>query len=416
MSDKLKTPTSSLGLKDVKLKILLEITEAINNNYKREDLFKIYEDVLRDELKIGKLVLFIDDDGWRYALKYGVKDKDFKIDLEKDLLHINEITEVNIKSKPHFEPFDVIIPVFHKSNPLAYLLIGDIDDEKIEVSPTIKHLPFIQTLTNIIVVAIENKKLAKDQIKQEGIRKELELASEMQSMLFPSSLPNDDKLEISAYYQPHHQIGGDYYDYIRLNEEEVVFCLADVSGKGISAAFLMSNFQANIRASIKRIPIFYLVQKLNSRVMESAKGEKFITLFMAKYNLTTRVLNYINAGHNPPLLLSSIPNVSEAKSDTVDLLEKGCTGLGIFDELPEVNEGIITIPENSILVCYTDGVVELENDKGQEFGVEALKKLILKNKDLNMQKLNDVINEKLAEHKGDQPYIDDIALFSCRFF
>ena len=177
MSDKLNTTSSSLEIKDLKLNLLLEITEAINDNYKREELFKIYEDVLKNKLKIGKLALFSDDDGWRCALKYGVKDKDFKIDLEKDLLPINEITEVNIKSKPHFEPFDVIIPVFHKSNPLAYLLIGDIDEGKIEVSPTIKHLPFIQTLTNIIVVAIENKKLAKEQIKQEGIRKELELAS-----------------------------------------------------------------------------------------------------------------------------------------------------------------------------------------------------------------------------------------------
>jgi len=235
-------------------------------------------------------------------------------------------------------------------------------------------------------------------------------------MLFPTSLPNDDKLEISAYYQPHHQIGGDYYDYIKLNEEEVVFCLADVSGKGISAAFLMSNFQANIRASIKRIPIFYLVQKLNSKVMASAKGEKFITLFMAKYNLTTRVLNYINAGHNPPFLLSPSANSGDRSDDNVSLLEKGCTGLGIFDELPEVNEGIITIPKNSILICYTDGVVELENEKGEEFGTEALKKLILENRDLSMQELNDVIIEKLAKYKGNQPYIDDIALFSCRFF
>ena len=416
MSDKLNTTSSSLDIKDIKLNLLLEITEAINDNYKREELFKIYEDVLKNKLKIGKLALFSDDDGWRCALKYGVKDKDFKIDLEKDLLPISEITEVNIKSKPHFEPFDVIIPVFHKSKPLAYLLIGDIDEGKIEVSPTIKHLPFIQTLTNIIVVAIENKKLAKEQIKQEGIRKELELASEMQTMLFPTSLPNDDKLQIAAYYQPHHQIGGDYYDYIKLNEEEVVFCLADVSGKGISAAFLMSNLQANIRASIKRIPIFYLVQKLNSKVMTSAKGEKFITLFIAKYNLTTRVLNYINAGHHPPFLLSPSANSGDRSDYTVSLLEKGCTGLGIFDELPEVNEGIITIPKNSILICYTDGVVELENEKGEEFGTEALKELILKNRDLSMQELNDVIIEKLAKYKGNQPYIDDIALFSCRFF
>ncbi len=406
---------SSVKIKDFKLDVLLKITNAINENFSREELFEIFEDVLKNKLEIGKLALFIRENDWNCAIRYGISDEEFQLDAERDLLGITEITYLNITAEKQFEHFDVIIPVFHKQKPLAYLLIGDIDEERIEISPTIKHRPFIQTLTNIIVVAIENKILAKERIQQEGIKKELQLASEMQSMLFPKELPSNDKIHVAAFYQPHQQVGGDYYDYIRLNDHEVVFCLADVSGKGIPAAFLMSNFQAYLRTLIRKIPLFYLVQRLNSKVMQSAKGEKFITLFIAKYNVNTRVLNYINAGHNPPLLYSGTKDKSK-EQDRFNLLKTGCTGLGMFEELPKVDEGIINVDENSTLLCYTDGVVELENPAGQEFGLEALKIIMQECASESVDSLNDTIRDRLIEHKAGGPYIDDIALFSCKFF
>lgn len=402
---------SGFQIKEFKLNVLLEVTNAINENFSRKELFKIFQNVLKDKLKIGKLALFMKDESWYCAIKYGISHRDFNVDIAEELLDLKEMTYVDPKAQPHFKPFDFIIPVFHKTRPLAFLLIGDIDAEAIEVSPAIQHRPFIQTLTNIILVAIENKRLAKEQIEQEGIKKELQMASEMQSLLFPASLPKNDKLELAALYQPHQQVGGDYYDCIRLNDQEIVICLADVSGKGIPAAFLMSNFQAYIRTLIKRIPLFYLVQRLNSKVLESAKGEKFITLFIAKYNIEKRVLNYINAGHNPPLLYNKTDN-----SETIVPLETGCTGLGMLDELPKVDEGIINIEPNSTLLCYTDGVVELENDLGKEYGLESLESILRSEKYKSMESLNTLIKEELVRHKQSQPYIDDIALFSCKFF
>ena len=153
---------------------------------------------------------------------------------------------INLSEQTQIKSFEIIIPVFHKSKPLAYLLIGDLED-KVEVSPAIKHLNFVQTITNIIVVAIENKKLAKKSILQAALKKEMEFASQMQSMLFPSILPNDAQLNAAAFYLPQQEVGGDYYDFIWLNANEFAFCVADVSGKGVPAALLMSNFQANLR-------------------------------------------------------------------------------------------------------------------------------------------------------------------------
>lgn len=405
------TPTNknlSKRVKDIKLNSLLEITKAINHNFSTEQLLEIFEEVLEKQLNIGKLVLFSNEnDTWKCILKYGVGDEYNDINVERDLLSITEIGTINFSQKRLSKAFEIVIPVFHKSQPLAYVLIGDLED-KVEVSPAIKHLPFVQTLTSIIVVAIENKKLARDTIRQAAMRKELELASEMQSMLFPSTLPSDKNIDTAAFYLPHQQVGGDYYDFIWLNENECAFCVADVSGKGVAAALLMSNFQANLRVLFSHTSsLTDLVRELNSKVMANAKGEKFITLFIAKYNLVTRTLTYVNAAHNPPLL---------ASGNSISTLKIGCTGLGMFDEIDKIKEGIVNLSPGTTIVCYTDGLTELENDKGEDFGIDSLKELIKKNQHLNMMELNTLIMETVMTYKQSRPYIDDIALFSLKAF
>ena len=398
---------SRAKLMEIKLSSLLEVTKAINSNTSTQELLSIFENVLKNQLNIGKLMLYSFDAGWKCILKFG-SESDVEVDVEKDLSAIREISFIDFSGSSLKDHFDIVVPVYHKEDPLAYVLIGDVNDEKLEVSPIIKHLPFIQTLTNLIVVAIENKKLAKENIRQAAVRKELELASEMQNMLFPTELPSNDRLEIDARYMPHQQVGGDYYDFIVLNENEVAFCVADVSGKGVAAALLMSNFQANLRILFNHTTsLTDLVKELNGKVMASAKGEKFITLFIAKLNLVTKTLTYINAGHNPPLLMSD---------KTVSLLKIGTTGLGMLDELMKVKEGIVHLNNRTTIVCYTDGVTELENEEGKDFGIDSLKKVMLENNHLPMDELNNRIIFSINKHKGSRNYIDDIALFSVRVF
>jgi sigma-B regulation protein RsbU (phosphoserine phosphatase) len=402
---------------ELKLNSLLEITKAINNNFSTEQLIEIFKDVLENQLGISKLILFIHEyDSWKCTLSYGVGEEYKEIDVERDLLPIKEInainfssnTPINFSEKSRNNIFEIVIPVFHKTQPLAYLLIGDSEDSMEVISPSIKHLNFVQTLTSIIVVAIENKKLAKENVRQAAVKKELELASHMQAMLFPTLLPCDNKIDSAAYYLPHQQVGGDYYDFIWLNENECVFCVADVSGKGVAAALLMSNFQANLRILLKHSKTLSdLVIELNSKVMENAKGEKFITFFIAKYNLITRELSYINAAHNPPIIIMN---------NTISMLQKGCTGLGMFDVIPEIIEDTIILPQASTIMCYTDGLTELENDAGIDFGEEQLKEILNNNHQLDMNSLNKLIFEKATTHKQNQPYVDDIALFSIKLF
>ncbi len=398
---------NKLKSKDFKLNSLLEITTSINSNKTVSEILTIYNYVLKEQLGIKKFLLFNKQKSWHILQKEGIKGKIKDIDVETDILRFKEITVIESSNNVSLNKFDVIIPVFQKEKPLAYLIVGGLNSSS--KSNPLANLNFIQTLTNIVIVAIENKRLAKENVKQEVYRKELQVASEMQQLLFPSNLPNNSKLDISAKYIPHHKVSGDYYDYIQLNDTEFIVCIADVSGKGVPAAMLMANFQATLRTlfTYQNFELDYLIKELNQTVFKNAKGEKFITFFIAKYNSDTRVLKYINAGHNWPILV----NKSETK-----YLNKGSIGLGMLEEIPFLDTEEVYIKPNTTLLLYTDGVVELENEEEEQFETDRLIKIIKSFYPLSMDDLNAIVFGKLDEWRGSKKYVDDTAVLSCRIF
>lgn len=398
-----------ISLQEFKLNSLLEITNAINTNQPVDQLTRILGFILKEQLGFDKFVLFHKQDEWQSLLKVGFKGKVKDINIKEDLSRFKEITVIESSPSKIINEFDVVVPVFHKNEPLAYLLVAGLEHEKLRLTETLTNMSFIQTLANIIVVAIENKRMTKLGIIQERIKKELEVASEMQKLLFPSDLPSNRKMDISAKYTPRHEVGGDYYDFIPLGEEEYIICIADVSGKGIGAAMLMANFQATIRTlfSYQRFELDFLVEELNKKVIKSAKGEKFITFFVAHYNAVTRKMKYINAGHNHPFITNG---------KTVEMLDQGSIGLGMLDELPFINEGSLELASNTTLVLYTDGIIELENEKNQFFELERLIKLVHSYYPLKMEDLNNLIFSKLDEWRAARSLVDDTAIFTCRFF
>jgi len=397
-------------ISDEKLNALFELTKNINLNASISDLLAIYREVLENKLNIGRLILLSHDGNWRCILSYGIElDKlEFTIERAKGYSKVREIAQVHQDSWPHGCELDIVVPVYHKESPLAYLFLGDLKEGKKGTGSALKHLPYIQTLTNILVVAIENKKLAKEHIHQALLKHELDLAKEIQSILVPSVLPHTDELDVAAYYLPFHEISGDYYDFIPLNESEFAFCIADVSGKGVAAALLMSNFQASLHAQIEQTSsLTELVTKLNHNVMETAKGESFITFFIAKFNRLTQTLNYINAGHYPPILYME---------NTVNLLKSGGPALGMLPKIPYLKEGIIAISAPASLLAYTDGITELENDSNEEFGIDKLTDLFISfaNAGISSKEVNDKIAETLTAYKGKKEYMDDVTLLCCR--
>jgi sigma-B regulation protein RsbU (phosphoserine phosphatase) len=200
------------------------------------------------------------------------------------------------------------------------------------------------------------------------LKKELELAAKMQKMLIPDSrhMPKNPELIVNGFYYPHYEVGGDYYDCIKLSETKTGICIADVSGKGMSAAILMSNFQASLRALLTaEIDLELLIRKLNTIVVSNAAGEKFITFFIARYDHKNKVLEYINAAHNPPVFFNTA-------TGEVNHLKSSSVGIGMLDEIPNVRKTEIPIRGHCKIVCYTDGLSELKGDDGQDIGTKEI--------------------------------------------
>lgn len=393
-----------------KLELILKITQAINENLSVDELLQQYQNILFEDLKIGKIAVFKFNSRWEKLLVSGIsRDYIDKIKIEKHLSNFSEITYISSDLPDVFQSFDFIIPVFHKNSVLAYILIGDIDEEMEGMSPAIRHLSFIQTISNIIIVAMENKRMYKQLLIQEAFKKEMELASKIQNLLIPnqSSLPQNQYISTRGYYQPHLEIGGDYYDFINFNNQELGFCIGDVSGKGIPAALIMSNFQATLRALFRpETPLDELMRQLNQKVCENSSSEKFLTFFIGIYNYSTRKLKYVNASHHPPLLYNF------EKGETT-LLKEGCIGLGMLDEIPKITVGEITIEDNSKLLCYTDGLIELERGDHMEVGVHFLTKMFATPKSLS-DTFSDLI-QHIDIGKKNKAVIDDISLFGIEF-
>ncbi len=391
--------------RQIELNALLEITQAINNNFSAATLFKMYEFVLTQHLKVKDLCVLVNRNGvWEFVIANNqLMERINKEQLVDLLVDFKELTAI---SSPDtiLNNFKYVIPVKHKEQALAYVLTGSYENI---VDGLDKDMKFIETLTNVIVVAIENKKLFKEQIEQEKYKQELAFAQQVQSMLVPGKLPQNSYYALDAIYKPHSSIGGDYYDCIELNKEELIFCVGDVSGKGISAALLMANFQANLRALAQpNTTLTYLVQCLNKKVYENTGGDKFITFFIAHYNVVTKQLLYINAGHNAPLLINS---------GGVASLTEGCTILGAFAELPSITEGKKIIEANDILLCFTDGLVEGAEDFDNEiFDSDKLIDFIRDKSTLSAADFNRTL---FAHFLGQyQSVSDDITLLSCKFF
>lgn len=393
-------------IQDLKLNALLEVTKAINNNWSTQELLELFQDILENRLGVGKLVLFHFEDDWTCLLRYGIAEEPENIMFEKELLEIHEIETITYNKGELSKSFEIVIPVFHKQTPLAFVLLGDVNQEKLELSAAIKHLPYVQTLTNIIVVAIENKRLYREHIQREKMNKELELAQSMQHMLFPQVLPHDEVLKIAATYLPHEQVGGDYYDFVRLNNHEFIFCMADVSGKGIAAALLMSNIQATLHSLINYTHnLKDIVLELNKRVISNTHYEKFVSLFLGKINTKSQQFTYINAGHNPPLFYYQ---------NRFTELTKGCTILGINPVLGHVEVDTLEYAEEFTLMLYTDGLTDTFNGRNETISIEKLKDIMASGNSLAPEKINEAFINYANTFREENEFPDDIAILTLK--
>ncbi len=411
MTDGSKASIERLRFSNFKLKTLLNITETIITNSPVDRLLAEFQGILQTQLNIGKILIFIlQGSEWHVILKTGVDASEYDtIQPDRDFSKITDISGTHYTGLSCMSGFDFIIPIIKDGKQIAYVIIGDLDEDEKGMASSIKHLQFVQTLSNIIIVSIENHRLMEENMRQAKLKEEMDLASRMQNMLVPKVdvFRGNPNICVDKFYLPHYEVGGDYYDFDYLGDSGMFFCIADVSGKGMSAAILMSNFQASLKALITpEISLSELVSRLNGIVVRNAEGDRFITLFIGRYDFATHELRYVNAGHNAPMLYYR-------SSNKLTYLTKGCPGLGMLDELPCVSEGSIVLDSSSKLLCFTDGVVEMERDGIPDFGQNVVEQCVACQCNIHDTMAN--ILKELDIQRSNKSIRDDVTILGIDF-
>lgn len=267
-----------------------------------------------------------------------------------------------------------------------------------------------QRLLSIIATqsaqVVENARLMEEQKALEILQEELRLAREIQRNLLPKEPPQIPGYRVSGLSEPAKSVGGDYFDFLSLGEGRLGLCLADVSGKGITAALLMSNVQATIRGQSRlAADTGACVARSNDMLHASTDSDKFVTMFYGVLDTRTHRLEYCNAGHNPPVMLSGVNGQA--------LLETGGPVLGVVPGFP-YESGEVEFRPGQTLLVYSDGFSEAMNTRLEEFTDERLRASAEASAGLLPGRLLDVLLQEVNEFCGDAPQTDDMTIMAVR--
>ncbi|MCP5062737.1 MAG: PP2C family protein-serine/threonine phosphatase [Ignavibacteriae bacterium] len=261
----------------------------------------------------------------------------------------------------------------------------------------------LDAVSRQVQAAIENAKLHQEALEKETIEKELAVAGDIQKKILPESLPTIEGYDLAGFNVPSKEVGGDYYNVIKLKDGRYALIIADVAGKGVPAALLVSTLDAALHAFLgMQIPLDEMAKKINTIIFKSSPPDKFITFFIAILNPANGELDIVNAGHNPSLRLDTKNKMSK--------IEAGGIAFGMFDMgLPFEGEKL-KINKGERLFLYTDGIPEAMNSKEEEYSDEKMEKFFQKNRPKKSQTFVKNIVTDVKKHTGRTPQSDDITL------
>ncbi len=264
------------------------------------------------------------------------------------------------------------------------------------------HLKVLTTLASVAAIRVENTRLVEARMERERFERELALASEIQQRFQPTAPPHIVGYELQGISFPCYEIGGDYYDFIEREDGRLVIALGDVSGKGTAAALLMSSLHAAIHAqSASHDSLVATISAVNRYLALNIPANRFVTLFYAELEPESGALSFLNAGHNPPLIVHA--------AGTVEQLASGGLPLGIKPDA-EYREGRTQLQRGDVLVIYSDGVTEAVSPTGEEFGPTRLYEVVSRNIDASAAGIRDRIESSLTKFAQGTSAADDITL------
>ncbi len=267
---------------------------------------------------------------------------------------------------------------------------------------TEQDLQLLTLIASVAAIRIENVRLLEDQQEKQRLEKELAVASEIQLRLLPESPPQIPGYELVGVSFPCYEVGGDYYDFYQKRDGRYLIALGDVSGKGTGAALLMSSLHAAVHAqTTTRLSGCEVVSEINQYIYDNTPPNKYVTFFYSELDARTHQLTYINAGHNSPLLVRT--------SGEVTRLDVGGFPVGITPDC-EYREGWVQMEPGDVLVIYSDGVTESQNEEGDEFDESRLIEVVRRHRDRTAAGIRDRIDEALTRFVGQAKAVDDLTM------
>lgn len=415
--NQLSSMNINLNNKIRQLNSLFELGKEFNSNFTdKENIIKLLRYTLLGNFGIKDFVIISREKDGEFHMHREKKD----FDLSE--LKLNEVfSSVNIppefrspliiksnSSKPYIKylyekGYELVIPTIIKNEINNIICIG----KKLNnTCYTDEDIEFLESIINLSLISIQNTELFREYIEKQKIENELKIAREIQLAMLPREIPKIRDYEIAAVNLPALQVGGDYYDIIKLTETKTAFVIADVSGKGTPASLLMANIQSAVHSYLKlyeeiSFDLAKVTEKINELIYENTSAEKFITFFWGILDSEENTFDYINAGHNPPFVFND--------GDIIQLTEGGFM-IGILDTGVTYEVGKIKLKKNDIIVFYTDGVTEAMNKDGDEFGEMKLAEAVKKSMTGSSDDILDEIKNSIVNFSRDTSQYDDITL------
>ena len=268
------------------------------------------------------------------------------------------------------------------------------------------HKALMSAIADIAVIALENARLFEEMVEKERMKRELEVAQEVQRNLLPNGTPHFPGWEFATFWQPAREVSGDFFDFILLDGEHLGLVIADVSDKGMPAALFMAMSRSVVRntVSLQGEPA-ESITRANHLICEDAANGMFVSLAYAEIDTEGHVI-MVNAGHNAPLLL-------RAEAADIETLHRTGMVLGLFDT-ETFEQRIISMQSGDILIMYTDGVTEATNSSDHEFGLDRLLEVVHKYRTQPLRDIVRVLRAELEAFTDARPPFDDITLLMAR--
>lgn len=263
-------------------------------------------------------------------------------------------------------------------------------------------IEFIYSVASLAIISLENRRLFIEALEKQKLEEELDLAREIQRNLLPQSIPVYKNFEIAAMNLSSKQVGGDYYDVIVIDENSCYIAIADVSGKGVPAALLMANIQAFLQVICRQnIPIAEATGLINDLISQNTSDGRFITFFWGIFNDISKEINYVNAGHNPPLLI---------RDGKIIKLGVGGIILGVMKTVFPYKSEIVKLRTGDVLILFTDGISEAMNKQDEEFSDKILEELALSIANENSNEILNKIKNEVQKFTAGTVQSDDMTM------